>query len=963
MQTMQQNDEYEVDDNADEESGEQIQALGWRLTRLAQEQIGIRQQTEDRWLSDLEQYMGHYDAETLERLKKSAGSQAFVNITRSKSTGAESRLADMLFPSDDTNWAIQPTPVPELQKMAMNQETAGQDEQGNEVTHADLAKEMLKEAHQRAEAMTREIDDQLVEAKYHTIAREVIHDACLFGTGILKGPVVINRSRKNWKQLDNAVYELDIVQEYRPGVERVNVWDWFPDMSATKITECGFIFERRYVTKKQLIELSKRPGYLKEQIKKIIAVDARNNSNGSSHVGRLRELSGVQANINDNRYELWEYHGPATKDDLESCGCMVEDDDLIEHDVIVSFINGVVIKADLNPLETGECPYSVFAYEDDDTSVFGFGIPYLLRNEQRIVNAAWRMLLDNAALSTGPQLIINRELVTPSDGSWDLKARKVWWLTDPEHRVNDAFGSHEIASHQAELSAIFETAKNMASEVTSLPMLAQGEVGGAQDTAAGRSMLLNAANTVLRNVVKAFDDGITKPFIGRMYDWNMQNSDIEEIKGDFEIDARGSSALLVKETQTQALLNLMSVSTQPIYTDLTKHPELYRKAIQAQHLNPDDIVKTNDELEAEKNKPDPMQQAMMEQQAVMMQLQVQELQGKIDKLTAETADINVKTQFSAMQTAGQIVQMPQIVPVGDELMKSAGYKDANGTPSTVAPQGMEQQQPDMQQDQMLQQNTSPGSPALPEDGMPQDPNQPQQADPQSAAQGMNQGIETQQIEARAEGGPVNAGQPYLVGEQGPEVIVPNGSGTVIPNGQSPNLYADAGALRSAAEDKYKYLRQHNIAVSINPQQDRSNGYAETYPIGETGPPNKPAPGDVNRHRIEIFRPSEFSVNDLAAEGLHIDPYSHQTRAALLPTLTSAQVARLQQQAGDYQMSVDQGLSEKKAMENTIDSAMRGHAFNQDNNLVNEGMNYSPKQMQILNNLKNYVETGNKPKKR
>ena len=79
-------DEYELDDNAEEESGEQIQALGWRLTRLAQEQIGIRQQTEDRWLSDLEQYMGHYDAETLERLKKSAGSQAFVNITRSKST-------------------------------------------------------------------------------------------------------------------------------------------------------------------------------------------------------------------------------------------------------------------------------------------------------------------------------------------------------------------------------------------------------------------------------------------------------------------------------------------------------------------------------------------------------------------------------------------------------------------------------------------------------------------------------------------------------------------------------------------------------------------------------------------------------------------------------------------------------------------------------------------------------------
>lgn len=38
------------------------------------------------------------------------------------------------------------------------------------------------------------------------------------------------------------------------------------------------------------------------------------------------------------------------------------------------------------------------------------------------------------------------------------------------------------------------------------------------------------------------------------------------------------------------------------------------------------------------------------------------------------------------------------------------------------------------------------------------------------------------IEPRAKGGPVRAGQPYLVGEEGPEVIVPGRSGTVVPNG-------------------------------------------------------------------------------------------------------------------------------------------------------------------------------------
>jgi len=40
------------------------------------------------------------------------------------------------------------------------------------------------------------------------------------------------------------------------------------------------------------------------------------------------------------------------------------------------------------------------------------------------------------------------------------------------------------------------------------------------------------------------------------------------------------------------------------------------------------------------------------------------------------------------------------------------------------------------------------------------------------------------IEERALGGSVNAGQPYLVGEQGPELFVPNRSGTIIPNATS-----------------------------------------------------------------------------------------------------------------------------------------------------------------------------------
>jgi hypothetical protein len=37
------------------------------------------------------------------------------------------------------------------------------------------------------------------------------------------------------------------------------------------------------------------------------------------------------------------------------------------------------------------------------------------------------------------------------------------------------------------------------------------------------------------------------------------------------------------------------------------------------------------------------------------------------------------------------------------------------------------------------------------------------------------------VGARASGGPVSAGAPYIVGERGPELMVPGSNGTVVPN--------------------------------------------------------------------------------------------------------------------------------------------------------------------------------------
>lgn len=66
------------------------------------------------------------------------------------------------------------------------------------------------------------------------------------------------------------------------------------------------------------------------------------------------------------------------------------------------------------------------------------------------------------------------------------------------------------------------------------------------------------------------------------------------------------------------------------------------------------------------------------------------------------------------------------------------------------------------------------------------------------------------VSARATGGNINAGQPYLVGERGPELVVPTGSGYVVPN--------DALTATAAGGGQVVSFTQH---INIDSRSDQA----------------------------------------------------------------------------------------------------------------------------------------------
>lgn len=609
-----------------------------RLEREADDRVQKRLTVEKRWLDDLRQLHSQYDKDTVSSLKAAKKSQLFINETRPKTTTCESKLSDMLFPTDDRNWGIGPTPVPDMMRqaddakqqaeaLADKAEAAAAD---NDPASAELAaqglqfaeetarlKAVMDDARKRSEAMADEIEDQLIESNYASQCRDVIHDACGLGTGVMKGPVGSSeRSRRAWQMRQkeegaadatNAdVYDLSYVEETRPAFYKVDLWGWFPETDARTLEESSSFFERHLMMDKGLRDLAKQPGFDKDAIRRLLT-EGKPRKALPSYVSDLRAITGESPAITDFRWQVWEYRGPLETSEMETlCNCLGRQDllgtqegidPLEEINVVLWFVDGEVLKFGIHHLDSGEAIYSVYNLVKDDSSIWGYGIPYVMRDAQKALNGAWRMMMDNAGLSSGPQIEIDTDVIEPADGTWLFTARKIWLRKKGAPAGKKGITTYNIESHQAELESIIVLAKQFMDDVTNISVLASGEQGAhTTQTSGGMALLMNAVNVIFRGMTKNFDDDMTVPNIRRLYDWNMQFSKKEHIKGDFDVNARGTSVLLVREVQSQNLMILANLTQHPVLGLMLKAVPILRKLAQSMMIEADEIVLTDDEL-------------------------------------------------------------------------------------------------------------------------------------------------------------------------------------------------------------------------------------------------------------------------------------------------------------------------------------------------------------------------------
>ena len=640
------------------ESDAVLTALGAQLQAKFNENERKRVPVEDRWLEDLRQFHGRYDPTVDKDLREAESCALFLNLTKPKTNAFSARVMDMVLPTDTKNWGLEPTPVPEIVGMKASPtpdapamttapdgtQTPMTTDQGAPVLQKDIVKGVGDEADSRCEAMEEEIDDQLAESKYNGVQRQAIEQMAKLGTGIIMGPVILDEWRVKWKATPRAATEEEIAmaaafgskppapaapatpgqppapppppaatgapqmydyvrtlvpnKERRAGTQWVDCWNFYPDMSCPRPDGWEFAFVQYIVNKSELKKFAKRFNFIPEATKRVLEGSTPFNINSLRWMMELRTLSESNTFI-DDRYRLLRYYGELNEDDLMAVGmdpALLGVGETIRGSVW--FVDSTVLKVDLNPLDSGDLPFSVCYTDKDEASPFGVGIPRLMRGEQESINAAWRMMHDNAGLSVGPQTVMKMNQVTPADGDYHLKPKKMWYAGDDVPDVRMVFHQFTIDSHQDEIKSILDLGIRFADDTTQLPLLMQGDQAPhITQTAQGMSLLYNASTVVLRRTVKFYDDYVTEPLISRFYDWNMQFNPRSDIKGDFRCVARGSSTLLDKEQQGQALDAAMQLAMQPTWQPYFDMKKLAREAMKGKRIgdvmNDDDTIAKN----------------------------------------------------------------------------------------------------------------------------------------------------------------------------------------------------------------------------------------------------------------------------------------------------------------------------------------------------------------------------------
>ena len=583
-----------------------------------------RRTDEDRWLRAYRNYRGLYGPDV--KFTETEKSRVFVKVTKTKTLAAYGQITDVLFANSKFPLSIDPSVLPEGVADAVHFDPKKQDggaptipfgEEGAASIGNDFDLDKLEEmlgglkedlkdvpglkigagqtpssvtfypAMVAAKKMEKKIHDQLEESGASKHLRASAFEMALFGTGVMKGPFAVNKEYPNWAE--DGTYKPTI--KTIPEASHVSIWNFYWDPDASNTEDCQYVIERHKMSRTQLRALKRRPHFRKNVIDQLI-------EQGETYIKKYWEddLRDYAPNFDVDRFEVLEYWGNVDVELLEENDITIPDDfkDGDELQANIWYCNGKVIRLVLNPFKPAKIPYYAVPYELNPYSLAGVGIAENMDDTQTLMNGFMRMAVDNAVLSGNLVFEVDETNLVPGQ---DMSVYPGKVFRRQGGAPGQALFGTKFPNVSQENLQLFDKARQLADESTGMPSFAHGQTGvsGVGRTASGISMLMNAAGGSIKTVIKNVDDYLLAPLGKAFFNFNMQFDFDPEIKGDLEVNARGTESLMATEVRSQRLMQFLQIVSNPALMPFAKMPYIIREIAKSMDLDQDKVTNNMEE--------------------------------------------------------------------------------------------------------------------------------------------------------------------------------------------------------------------------------------------------------------------------------------------------------------------------------------------------------------------------------
>lgn len=641
----------------------------WGDNKLAKQRIDLK------LLACLRARRGIYSPAEIAVMQQNSGGMNFVfsDLTETKCRAASAWIREIVLPTGERPWGIEPTPMPELPKAlqvsivqkaiqqaqaAMQQMAQAQQPQApapgadpNAAPGAqpadpptpappmsrdefkDLAIQIgdklrdetedtiKKVATRRAKRMELQIADRLAEGSYEAAMDAFVEDFVTFPAAILKGPIYRRGKVLRWGDGFKPLVSENPMQSW----DRVSPFDSYPGPN-TRSPQDGNFIERMRFQRHEMFELKGLPGYRDDQID-----DALRDYSAGHLEGWLWTESERQRLEQETMY-MWlappgvidalNFWGSVPGWKLLSWGVTAKGEDIEptkDYECNVLLCGRYVLYAAMNPDPLDQRPYRKACYDEIPGAFWGRSIPDLAATSQKMCNGIACALADNLAMASGPMVWVHADRFADGEDTQAIYPWRLWQLkSDSSQGVNPGIGFFQAEDNSANLMATYEKWEIRADDATGIPRYTYGNerAGGSADTATGLSMLMNNAAKGLRRAISNIDLHVTSKTIGDSFVNEMLYNPDQSIKGDCIVVPRGAAAILIKESAQQRRTQFLGMVTQsPVLTGIIGPKyiaNIVREVATAMELPPGSVP-SEDEVEQQ-----------IEQQAQAAQAQAQQ---------------------------------------------------------------------------------------------------------------------------------------------------------------------------------------------------------------------------------------------------------------------------------------------------------------------------------------------------